>query len=136
MRKIAGCLVCVLVISVASIYADVIGNTDDEVRRIADPIMDNILDGMKSEDYMKYSRDFAKIMKGALPKEKFLTGNEQIKIIFGQYVSREYLGFLKKGNMTLVLWKARFDKTTDHVLIKLTLSKQDGKYLVTGLFFQ
>jgi hypothetical protein len=117
-------------------YAEVIGNTDDEVRTIATPILDNILEGIKTGDYAKYVKYFDETMKDALPKPTFVMSNMQIQHLFGQYLSRHYLGFLKKGNMTLVLWKARYDKTEDDVLIKLTLSKRGDNNWVTGLFFQ
>ncbi len=117
-------------------YAEVIGHTDAEVRTIAAPILDNILEGLKTGDYAKYVKHFDQTMKDALPQSTFVISNMQIRHLFGQYGSRHYLGFLKKGNMTLVLWKAQYDKTEDDVLIKLTLSKRGDRNWVTGLFFQ
>jgi hypothetical protein len=54
----------------------------------------------------------------------------------GKYQSRTYLGFLQKGNFTVVLWRGRFSASDDDVLIKLVLSKRGDKVLVTGLWFQ
>ncbi len=120
----------------AFVYAGVIGDTNEEVKAVANPILDSILDGMKTNDYTKYSKDFDDTMKNALPKEAFLAANKQIRDYMGEYKSREYLGFLKKNNMTVILWKSVFDKSEDEFLVKLIISKQKDKYLVTGLWFQ
>jgi len=117
-------------------FGGVIGNTDKAVRTITEPLLDNILDGIMTKDYAKYSRDFEDTMKEVVTQEAFLKSNRQIQNRIGSYKSRTYLGFLKKGNMTLVLWKGKFDKTEDDVLIKLVVSKRKGRYLVTGLWFQ
>jgi hypothetical protein len=117
-------------------YAEVIGNTDEQVRTIAAPILDNILEGIKTGDYAKYVKDFDQTMKDALPQSMFIISNMQIQHLFGQYLSSHYLGFLNKNHQTLVLWKARYDKTEDDVLFKLSLSKRGDKNWVTGLWFQ
>jgi len=75
-------------------------------------------------------------MKEYESKEAFLKSNKQIELLMGSYESRKYLGFLKKSDMTIVLWKGTFDNTQDDVLIKLVISKRKDKYLVTGLWFQ
>ena len=120
----------------ASTQAEVIGKTDEEVQLVAESVLDTILTGMKTENYATYSKDFDETMKEALPEEAFLAANKQILESMGEYKSREYLGFLNKGEMTVILWKGTFDKTDDHLLIKLTLSKREDKCLVTGLWFQ
>ena len=117
-------------------FSMIVGNTDEEVCTIADPMLDNIFDGIKTEDYAKYSRDFDDTMREALPKKKFQKVNQEIRNQIGNYQYREYLGFLNKNDMTIVLWKGRFDKTKDDILIKLVISKKDERYFVTGLWLQ
>lgn len=136
MKGILILLVMVAVVLPSPTFSGIIGNTDKEVRTIADPLLDNILAGMKTNDYAKWSKDFDRTMKEAQSKDEFLKTNKQIELLMGSYESRKYLGFLKQGDMTLVLWKGSFDKTEDDVLIKLVVSKRKGKYVVTGLWFQ
>ena len=136
MRYLKWIMMVLLVLKVSSASAEVIGKTNQEVKRIANPILDSILEGFRTNNYKKYSRDFDDTLKEAISEKKFLGTAQQIKSKIGKYQSREYLGFLKKGRMTLVLWKSSFDKSEDDVLIKLVISKRKGKYLVTGLWFQ
>ena len=128
-------ILAITVVSVST-FAGVIGRTNEEVRAIAEPILDNILEGFKTDDYRKYSRDLDDTLKETISQKKFLEIDHQIQSSIGNYQSREYLGFLIKGQMTVVLWKGRFDRSVDDVLIKLVVSKRKGKYLVTGLWFQ
>jgi len=136
--KIGVAVIVAIAVAVASAPAlsDAIGKTDDEVRAIAEPIIDSILDGMKTGDYAKFSKDFDDTMKEALTKEKFASTNQQLRSQMGNYKSREYIGFLNKGKMTIVMWKGKFDGTEDDILIKLVLSKRGDKNYVTGLWFQ
>ncbi|MBN3038076.1 MAG: DUF3887 domain-containing protein [Candidatus Omnitrophica bacterium] len=118
------------------VFADVIGGGDEEVRAVAEPILDTILEGFKNNDYVKYSTHLDQTLKEAVSEAKFAQTDSQIESSIGEYVSREYFGFLDQGQMTVVLWKGDFDNTEDDILIKLVISKRDGEYLVTGLWFQ
>lgn len=129
-------VVAILCFTAQSISAEVIGKTDKEVQTIAEPILDNILESFETNDYNKYSKDFDDTLKETITEERFLEIARQIDNSIGNYKEKNYLGFLTKGRMTLILWKAKFDKTQDDVLIKLVMSKRGGRYLVTGLWFQ
>lgn len=109
----------------------------DPVRAAAEPILANLLAGLKGNSYSRFSRDFDEKMKKSIPDEEaFRTRASQIWRTLGDSKSHVYLGSLKKGEATLVLWKASFTKTTDDVLVKLVLSKKDEKKLVSGLWFE
>jgi hypothetical protein len=119
-----------------SAFAGTVWKTDKEVRAISEPILDNIFEGFKTSDYARYSKDFDDTLKEAISQRKFFEVSGQIKNSIGNYQSREYLGFLVKGKMTVILCKGRFDKSEDDVLIRLVVSKRGNKNLVTGLWFQ
>ena len=116
--------------------ADYAGQSDQEVRAAADPILDNLLAGLQDRDYAKYSRDFDEKLKEAVSEEKFKATEEKIQRQLGKYQSRAYLGYLNQKGMTMVLFKGAFDKAQGDVLIRLILVKKQGKTLVTGLWFQ
>jgi hypothetical protein len=116
--------------------AAVIGQTDQEVQAIANPILDAVLTGFNDGNYSLYSKYFDATLKDAIPEQKFRQVRREIQKKLGKYQSRTYLGFLQKGNFTMVLWKGRFSASNDDVLIKLVLSKRGKKTEVTGLWFQ
>jgi hypothetical protein len=114
----------------------IVASDDEQARNIAIPILDNILAGYETHNYTKYSKDFSESLRSVLPEEKFKASGEQIEKVLGKYESREYLGFLNREGLTLVLWKGRFEKAESDILIKLTLSKNGRKNEVEGLYFQ
>ncbi|MBU4304152.1 MAG: DUF3887 domain-containing protein [Candidatus Omnitrophica bacterium] len=138
MKKILCFFLCFMFLAASpqSVNAAVIGQSNEQVRAITDPIMDNIFDGLNNEDYDKYSRDFDGTLKETLSPERFRAVRKEIKDWVGNYLYREYLGFINRQAITIIFWKAVFDKTQDEILIKLVVSERDGKYLVTGLWFQ
>ena len=129
-------MVSVLCFITFPLSAEVIGKTNSEVQAIAEPILDGILEGFKTNDYNKYSKDFDETLKEVVSEKRFLEIDSRFEDSIGNCQSREYIGFLTKGKMTAILWKARFDKSEDDVLIKLVMSKREDKYLVTGIWFQ
>ena len=129
-------LVSVLVLGLAPAHGEPISGSDEQVRAIAEPILDNILEAFRTGDYQQYSRDLDDMVKETVTEAKFPSVRQQVLQQLGNYRSREYLGSLTKGKMTMVLWKGDFDGTTDDVLIKVVLSKRGSRHLVTGLWFQ
>ena len=128
-------MVLLLIVTPSLIFAEVVGETNEEVAGIAEPVLDNILEAFETNDYVKYSRDFDDTLREAVSEKKFVEVDHYFQESLGDYQSREYLGFVVKGKMSVVLWKARYNKSEDDVLIKLVLSKRRNKHLVTGLWF-
>lgn len=110
--------------------------TAKDIRIVADLLLDNILNGFKQDDYLEYSKDFDPSLKVLGARTKFFNVNRYIKKFLGNYLYREYIGSLQRGNNTLVLWKGVFDKTENDVLIKLVIARKNNRYFVTGLWLQ
>lgn len=124
-----------LVFSINSIAA--IGKMSDlQIKSIASGILDNMLEAFKRDDYFKYSQNLDVSLKQSGASTSFFETNRYVKRTLGDYQKRKFMGVLRKGDMVMVLWKGVFDKTSDHVLIKLMLTKKRGKFIVTGLWLQ
>ena len=126
----------VVFVFVGPVSAEVIGRHDLEVIPVAEEVLNNILTGFQEGDYSKYARDFDDTFKESISEEKFLETRRQLENSIGNCQTKKYLGFLNKGQTTIILWKARFDQSQDDILIKLIMSKRGDKNLVTGLWFQ
>lgn len=137
MRFYAICIVFFLLGSVyLSANAAVIVKTDEEVMAIANPLLDNIIAGFAEDDYSKYSKDFDVTLKETITEKRFEEIREDIIKWIGNYLYREYLGFLNKEATTIVFWKGVFDKTQEDILIKIVISERNGKHLISGLWYQ
>lgn len=108
----------------------------DQIFSEANPILDNLLEGMKTGDFATYARDFGALMRQKVDEDGFRRSLDATERLLGAYKSRQPLGFLKRKGMTIVLWKGRFSQTDDDVLIKLVVEKEDDKTVVSGLWFE
>ncbi|MCD4778974.1 MAG: hypothetical protein K8S27_00280 [Candidatus Omnitrophica bacterium] len=116
--------------------AEVLGFNDAEVKAIGQPVLDNILEGFDNNDYLIYVRDFDDTLRESVSEDQFYQVDQHFEKTIGPIVSKTYLGYLKQGQMTVLLWKARFEYSDNDVLIKLVMSKRGDRYVVTGLWFQ
>jgi len=136
--KFVGLIIGLMLIIVMAVpgFADIVGVNDSQVRAVADPMLDSILDGLKEDNYWKYSRNFDDTLKKSISEERFSEIRGQIEGKIGNCLYREYLGYLNREKMTIVLWRAKFDKSDNDIMIKLTVSKINDQNLVTGLWFE
>ena len=116
--------------------ADPVGTNDQQVKSIAEPIVDNLLGGFNEGNYKQYSKNFDSAMREAIPEKKFQQVRQDLLKKLGKFQDKKYLGFLNQAPYTIVLWKGKFDKTKNDILIKLVLSKRQDKVFVAGLWFQ
>lgn len=135
-RLLGGVLCLVLLLGGTGASGEVVGHTDKEVQRVAEPILDNLLAGFNEGDYQKYSRDFDATLKEAIPEAKFKAVRQDIFKKIGKYQAKSYLGALNQAPHSVALWKGRFSGTDNDVLIKLVLSKRHDRTYVVGLWFQ
>ncbi|MCK4993471.1 MAG: hypothetical protein KAS13_00305 [Candidatus Omnitrophica bacterium] len=129
-------LVVIIVSFITPAFAAPRAKTTQEIKIVADPLLDNIIEGFKFDKYTIYCRDLDAELKVAGSRTKFFKVSRHIKTSLGNYLYREYMGSLLKGDMIVVLWKAKYDKTKNDVLIKLVIKKQGRHYVVTGLWLQ
>lgn len=134
--KLAIMLVVLVSLAAGTALAVPVGNQNDQVLAVADPMVDNLLTGFNQGNYAQYSRDFDDTLREAIPEKKFQQVRADILKKLGKFKEKKYLGFLNQQAHTIVLWKGAFSGTPDDVLIKLVLSRRQGKVQVVGLWFQ
>ncbi len=102
----------------------------------AEKLLDKIIKGMSDGDYAVYSADFTDSLKLVIPAGKFVEDIKNKKNTIGDYVSRAFLTELIKGDRRICLWKAKFNKTEDDVLIRIVIEKDGAVYKVSSLWIQ
>jgi hypothetical protein len=111
--------------------AGVVITAEGETPAMADKMLSGVLAGMANGDYVLFTTNFTKELKRNLTEKNFKMMNAQLKEKIGVYKSREYLGSIKKGPLTVYLWKAKYAKAENNDLIlRLALGKLDGKLSV------
>ena len=113
-----------------------VGADNQQVKSIAEPILDNLLVGFNKGNYAQFSKNFDNTMRKTINEKKFEQVRGDLLKKWGKYKTKKYLGFLNQEAYTLVLWKGAFADTKNDILIKLVLSKRQDKVYVAGLWFQ
>lgn len=106
------------------------------LRNQATGILESILEGIAFGDYNQYTRNFSKSMKDTNSRENLLQIQSTFQKKLGKLQSLEYLGhYAQYGNLH-TLFKARFRKEKDDVLIKLILDKNESDRKVNGFWLE
>jgi len=107
----------------------------DLIASRATAIVHRIMQGISEGDYSLYTQDFAKVMKDSQTREGFLEVQRNLQKTLGKFQSVEYLGFYEQYGGIITLFKSRFSKEKEDVLIKLVLDGKKAGLQVTGLWF-
>jgi hypothetical protein len=97
-------------------------------------MIESVIKGLSTDNYDLYSRDFTEQNKKYFNKKVFTQAAEAVKKELGDFESKIYIGFWIKGKYTIILWKARFTKTKDDILLEMYVDKTDeGSYQIAAL---
>ena len=112
-------------------------NVDDpeQIRTRATMLIEEIIQGISEGDYALYSRQFSRPMKESQTRESFLELQRNLQKTIGKFQSLQYLGFYAQHGNLIALFKARFSKDKDDVLIRLVMEGYAADSKVTGLWF-
>lgn len=111
---------------------NIVDHSDEEIIALAEPLLQNMLDGGNALNYAKFSKDFSHGMRSTIPEDLFAEQSIAVKQVRGQCMSRRPLGVLRKNKTALILWSAHFDKSNDDMLIQLKITYDHGELAITG----
>ena len=106
------------------------GLTDDEILAIADPLMDNLMEGSNEGNHAKHVRDFTDRLKNIVTEGNLVQQCAEIREHLGLFTDRELLGICRRENSIAVVWRQAATKTDDELMSQLVMVERDGRYLV------
>ncbi|MGB6064082.1 MAG: hypothetical protein WBG50_04705 [Desulfomonilaceae bacterium] len=113
-----------------------VANLDPEqIKSSATTRLEEIIQGISEGDFTLYSSHFSRAMKEAQTRESFLNLQRRLQKAVGKFQSLQYIGFYRRSGNLVTLFKARFSKEKDDVLITLVLERSGPDPKVTGLWF-
>ncbi len=122
-------------LSFPSAHAATVNVDSQQIKARATTIIEQIIQGISDGDYGLYSSQFSKPMKQSQTRENFLELQRSLQKAIGKFQSLEYLGYYSQYGNVITLFKARFSKDKDDVLIRLVLEGPAADAKVTGLWF-
>lgn len=142
MRR-AGILAILLLLVAAPCFAEKQAGNDQgiwsyrqEIEKIVDPMLENMLVNLNSGDYAQYSRDFGRQMKAALPESKFEEMSAATTAKLGKYVSKEFISIELRENYIVVSYKGEFSQEKEPILIRSVFAQENGKTVVAGFWLK
>ena len=109
----------------------VIGKTENEVRRIAEPLVDKILDAWTQCDYQKFIAPMDPDAEKTIPQEAFELLVNTSRENDGEYVYRDFVGCYAKTDCCIVVWVLKFSNTREDTLIQLSITPKNDTCYVT-----
>jgi hypothetical protein len=136
----AAILLAVIIVVVSAgiwIYEDSIRKVDETSLRIyADPMAENILYSIETEDYTAFLRNMDPTMKAAYTPEQFATIHNLLSDAVGQYGTKTFVSAERSGDYIVVYYKATYSNEPAGVTVKVVFSvNTGGAALVSGLWF-
>lgn len=104
--------------------------SQEEILRIANPIMDNLMDASTMIDHERHIRDFSDRMKAIVTKEYLQNVCEKYQREKGYFSRREPVAVFKRPGAVAVIWKQWFTKAPGEFVAELLLIEKDGTLLV------
>jgi hypothetical protein len=104
--------------------------TDEELRLIAVPIMDNLMEGSTEIDWEKHTRDHTERVKKFITREELERQCKDYQSKFGFFTQRDFIGVTRHEDYVNVIWSQRMSKTPNEYTAILSLVEENGKVLV------
>ena len=103
---------------------------DGEIRRIAEPMMDDVMLGLARGDYVLHSRHFSVDLKSTITADAFAEGAAASATARGVPGERELLCIFRKPRAFTLVWEQRFATSEGETMAMLTVALKGGRYFV------
>ncbi len=109
------------------------GADEQAVLAFSEPKTDNLIAGMKDNNYATFSMDFDKDMLTSMNHDQFNALRKDRDRKLGAYVSREVKEVYKRGSYFIVVYDAMFEKN-DSVIMQVVFQVKEP-HQISGLWY-
>lgn len=101
--------------------------SDDELRAIAEPIMDRLMAASTAIDYDAHVAEFTERARAALPREAFRPICEHYQSRRGFFSDRSFVALFRRPDSVAFVWRQRFTEVDgDYVAEMVLVPQPDG----------
>ncbi|MEJ2766015.1 hypothetical protein VV869_18845 [Photobacterium sp. MCCC 1A19761] len=97
---------------------------------IANPLMDNLMQGSTDIDHARHTRDFTERMRQIVMPEYLEQICKQYQAEKGFFTARTPVRVFKRPDSAAFVWQQGFSKVEGEYVAEMVLVYQDGRYLV------
>jgi len=124
---------CMLLVGCSSKATTLTGNDQDTILAFSEAKTDNLLAGLKTNDYAMFSNDFDKDMLAAMPQSQFDSLKKDRDTKLGLYISRQVSSVVQSGDFYTVIYDAKFEK--DAAVTVRVVFRIAEPHEISGLWF-
>lgn len=104
--------------------------SDEDILKIATPIMDNLMAASTAIDHERHVRDFTARARAIVTREHLQQVCERYQREKGFFARRKPVAIFRRPDSVVVVWKQWFTREPGEFVAELLLVEQDGRYLV------
>ncbi len=132
----AGYLVCSQMVKPAPAVPASVQEQAQEIRNIAQPLMNNMLEAMQKNDIKQFTKDFQPELLSSVNPNDFKTQREILLTPQGTIEKPIWIGAYRKDTTIITIWKIKDNKGTGDILINLSLLSLDQHVKAIGFYLQ
>ncbi len=113
---------------------DLTNLSDEEILKIANPIMDNLMQGSTEINHEKHTRDFSERLKKIVTKDHLEKVCKKYQSEWGYFSERKFTALFRRKNSVALIWKQKCTKTSDELIAEMVLVQAGSQYLVDHVY--
>ena len=90
--------------------------SEHDILKIADPIMDNLMQASTNINYSEHIQDFSDNMKNIVTQENFVSQCETYQAELGYFKRREFVAVFRKRDDVKIFWRQWYSKSEDEFI--------------------
>ena len=117
-------------VKVWEVAMELMQKSDEEILKVAGPIMDNLMAASTDIDHERHVRDFTERLKSLVTKEYLEKVCRQYQTEKGFFSKRECVAIFRRPESVAIVWRQWFTKQQGEFVAEMVLVEQNSRYLV------
>jgi len=107
--------------------------TDDEIMKIANPIMDNLMQASTDVDHERHIQHFSERLREIVTEENLKQQCAEYQKELGYFSDRELAGIFRKDTDVRVFWRQWYTKSKNEFIAFIHLVEKNGNVEVVNV---
>lgn len=103
--------------------------SENEILKIANPIMDNLMEASTNIDHEGHTKNFTDRMRRIVTKDYLQKVCEEYQAEKGFFGKREPVAVFRRPDSAAIVWKRSFTKAKGEFVAEMVLVHQNGRFL-------
>ncbi len=104
--------------------------SDEEILAVANPIMDNLIQGSTEINHEKHIKDFTDRLKSIVTKDHLEKVCKHYQSEWGYFSKREFVAVFRRPTSIAIVWKQWCTKQEGEFVAEIVLVEKNSRYLV------